>query len=297
MRNALKTPTKGPVLVTGANGQLGSELVRLMQIGKFKQSFLAACRNSLDITDALAVQDYCQANQPRAILNCAAYTNVDMAESEQEKAFAVNEKGPANLAASAATLDIPLIHISTDYVFDGNRPGMYHEDDPANPLGVYGLSKIAGEKILLASHAKAVIIRTGWLYSHNGKNFLRNILTAAHEKNHLHVVADQTGTPTYAKDLAEAILQILPRACQGFGQIFHYANEGVASWYDFAWVIVRNTGIACTVMPISSSEYPTPARRPMCSVLNKIKIKQTFNLSIPHWMESLEKCMKGPSRG
>jgi len=289
-------PTQGPVLVTGAKGQLGRELVMLMQAGKFKQSFIPACQQTLDITNAIAVKDYCRTNQPRAIVNCAAYTNVDNAEYEQEKAFAVNEKGPANLAASAASLDIPLIHISSDYVFDGNRPGMYHEDDPTNPLGAYGLSKIAGENALLASRAKTVIIRTGWLYSRHGKNFFRTILTAACQKNHLHVVADQAGTPTYAKDLAEVILQILPRASQGFGQIYHYANEGVASWYDFAWAIVRNAGIDCTVLPIGSSEYPTPARRPMYSVLNKKKIRQAFDLSISHWMESLEKCMKEPGK-
>lgn len=275
------------ILVTGANGQLGHELIRLLG-----DRAIGADRVMLDITDEKAVLAFCQTRQPSAIINCAAYTAVDKAESDQEAAFKANETGPKNLAQTAKMLDIPLIHISTDFVFNGLKSTPYTEEDIVSPLGVYGQSKLAGEKAVLTTHPKSLIIRTGWVYGAHGKNFVKTMLHYAKERGHLRVVFDQIGTPTYAADLARVITEILPQAHRGYGQIFHYADEGVASWYDFACAIVELGKIDCKVEPIEAVEYPTPAKRPAFSVLNKKKIKQAFGLTIPHWRESLERCAK-----
>jgi dTDP-4-dehydrorhamnose reductase len=274
------------VLITGANGQLGYELVQLLG-----DRAIGADRSALDITDAKAVQAFCEGCQPDAIVNCAAYTAVDRAEEAIEAAYEANEAGALNLASAAKALDIPLIHISTDFVYDGCKSTPYVEEDGTNPLGVYGQSKLSGEKAVLAAHKKSLVIRTGWVYSTHGKNFVKTMLHYGKERGHLRVVFDQIGTPTYAADLARAIEQILPRVQEGYGQIFHYSDEGVASWYDFACAIIELGGIDCTIDPIEAVEYPTPAKRPPFSVLNKQKIKQTFDLKIPHWRESLRRCL------
>lgn len=290
MNNELRE--KNPVLISGARGQLGLELARLLKACAGPQGCLPVGREVLDITKDKQVQEFCRANQPGAIVNCAAYTAVDKAETEPGAAFAVNEKGAQNLAQAARVLDIPIIHISTDFVFDGSKPGMYQEGDPARPLGVYGQSKLAGEKAVLAGQGKSLVIRTGWLYSSQGANFVQTILGAAKNKGRLRVVADQAGTPTYVPDLAGAIVKILPWAALGYSQVFHYANAGLASWFDFAMAIVKLSRIPCSILPIETHEYPRPAKRPMYSVLNTKKIRQVFGLSIPHWMESLEICMQ-----
>jgi dTDP-4-dehydrorhamnose reductase len=276
------------ILITGAKGQLGSELSRLIPSGKA----LPLARNNLDITREDMVLDFCQNHTPGVIVNCAAYTYVDKAEDESEAAFAVNEQGPRNLALAAQALDIPLVHVSTDFVFDGIKPGLYKEDDPTGPLGVYGRSKLAGEKAILATHEKSLIIRTSWVYSAFGKNFVKTILKIGGEKGHLRVVADQSGSPTHARDLAGAIVRIMPDIQRGFGQIFHYSNLGMTSWFDFATAIVRMAGISCSVEPIETHEYPTPSRRPVNSALSTGKIRRTFCLDIPYWQDSLKKCLE-----
>ncbi|MDZ7761350.1 MAG: dTDP-4-dehydrorhamnose reductase [Desulfovermiculus sp.] len=276
------------VLITGVKGQLGRELARLLP----DETCFPSGRDALDITDEGQVLGYCRAIRPGAIVNCAAYTAVDTAESDVQTAYAVNEKGPENLARAARELDIPLIHISTDFVFDGTKPGMYSEDDIPNPLSVYGHSKLAGEQVVFRVYPQTMVIRTGWLYSGQGRNFFRTILKTAGQRDELRVVADQAGTPTYARDLAQAIGLILSRCALGRGQIFHYAQAGIASWYDFAWAIVRLAGLSCRVVPIETREYPTPARRPQYSVLNTKKIRRTFDLHIDHWQDALRRCMQ-----
>lgn len=280
------------VLITGAYGQLGWELTRYINNGHAKGlSCLPVDIDVLDITDYKTVRDYCNNHGPGAIVNCAAYTAVDKAESESDKVFAVNERGPKNLALVAEELDVPFIHISTDFVFDGEKPGSYTENDSVNPLSIYGKSKLAGEKAIFSVHAKCLIIRTSWLYSSHGANFVKTILGEANKRGRLKVVADQVGTPTYAADLAKAIARILPNVNKGYGHIFHYSNEGVASWYDFAVAAVKFQQISCIIEPVETTEYYTIAERPLYTVLNKKKIRQIFGLAIPHWIESLEKCI------
>ena len=272
------------ILITGAQGQLGSELTTLL-----KDRAIAASRADLDITNKDQVFDYCLKNKPEAIVNCAAYTAVDKAEEEKTQAFAVNEKGAANLAMA---LNIPFIHISTDFVYDGQKPGLYKEEHPVNPIGVYGKSKLAGEQAVLKANPQSMIIRTSWVYSSYGKNFVKTILRVAREKGHLRVVADQTVSPTYAFDLAQAIVKILPSVHKGYGQIFNYSNSGTISWFDFAKAIVEIGGVPCSIEPIETHEYPTPAARPANSALNTSKIRECFGLEIPYWRDSLYKCIK-----
>lgn len=270
-------------LVTGANGQLGNELRLLL-----KDNALYVDKDQLDITDAEAVKSFFSANRFDAVINCAAYTAVDKAEADEELARSINARGPENLAKTG----IPLIHVSTDYVFDGTNCRPYVETDTANPQSVYGRTKLAGEQAVLENASAAVIIRTAWLYSEFGNNFVKTMRRLGTEKAQLNVVFDQVGTPTYAADLAAAVVHILPRLRPGMKEIFHFSNEGVCSWYDFAVEIMKLSGLNCRVNPIESKDYPTPARRPFYSVLNKTKIKQTFNLKINHWKESLQSCLK-----
>lgn len=270
-------------LVTGANGQLGNELRLLL-----KDNALYVDKDQLDITDAEAVKGFVSANRFDAIINCAAYTAVDKAEADEKLAGDINARGPENLAKTG----IPLIHISTDYVFDGTNCRPYVETDAANPQSVYGHTKLAGEQAVLENASAAVIIRTAWLYSEFGNNFVKTMRRLGAEKAQLNVVFDQVGTPTYAADLAAAVVHILPRLRPGMKEIFHFSNEGVCSWYDFAVEIMKLSGLDCRINPIESKDYPTPARRPFYSVLNKTKIKQTFNIEINHWKESLQSCLK-----
>ena len=278
------------ILVTGAHGQLGTELNFLSSLLE-SDSFTFVDQNNLDITDAVAVNEFISTGNYSAIINCAAYTAVDKAETEKEIAFKVNADGAGNLAKAAKQFHAKFIHFSTDFIFDGTGLVPYTENDKPDPLSVYGASKLAGEERVLADNSAAIIIRTSWVYSSFGNNFVKTILKLCKEREHLNVIFDQIGTPTYARDLAGVVLHIIQQKEWKPG-IYNYSNEGVASWYDFA-VAIRDMAVLKTkILPIETSQYPTPAVRPKYSVLNKKKIKEIFALEIPHWRESLEKCMK-----
>lgn len=269
-------------LITGARGQLGTEIAKLLP------DAICADVDMLDITDADAVLKFVHDNNVDVIINCAAYTAVDKAESDIEIATKINVDGPRNLAKTGAKI----IHISTDYVFDGRGHQPYKADDETNPLSVYGKTKRAGELAVLENADVAVIIRTAWLYSANGNNFVKTMRRLGAEKESINVVADQIGTPTFAGDLAAAIVQIIPQMTKENSGIYHFTNEGVCSWYDFATEIMEQSNLNCVVNPIKSSQYPTPAARPFYSVLDKDKIKQTFGIKINHWKRSLQTCLK-----
>lgn len=269
-------------LITGSNGQLGTELSKLLP-----EALLTDVAD-LDITDEAAVKAYVENHEVDTIINCAAYTAVDKAEDDEELAAKINIDGPRNLAKSGAKV----VHISTDYVFDGSGHKPYQPEDKANPVSVYGRTKLAGEQEVLKYAKEAVIIRTAWLYSPYGNNFVKTMRRLGAEKESLNVVADQIGTPTYAADLAAAIVRILPQISTANKGVYHFTNEGVCSWYDFARKIMELSGLDCTVKPIPSSAYPTKATRPFYSVLDKSKIKQTFNIEIEHWEEGLKRCLK-----
>ena len=269
------------LLITGANGQLGTELKALLP------DAMCADVADLDITNEKAVLAFVKENKIDTIVNCAAYTAVDKAEDEPEKCEAINVTGVKNLAKTGAKI----IHISTDYVFDGTGHKPYTETDPANPVSVYGRTKRDGELILENIAQTYAIIRTAWLYSPYGVNFVKTMRRLGAEKEMLNVVADQIGTPTCASDLAGAVVHVLKQLKDGMREIYHYSNEGVCSWYDFAREIMKLSGLKCRVNAIESAQYPTKAKRPFYSVLNKSKIK-TLGIEVPHWQESLEKCLK-----
>ncbi len=270
-------------LIVGANGQLGNELRLLLN-----DKAIYVDKNELDITDLKAVQNFCKNGDFKAIVNCAAYTAVDKAETDSELAHLINVIGPKNLALTG----VPVIQVSTDYVFDGCACMPYTEIDNVNPQSVYGVTKLEGENAVLENATTAIIIRTAWLYSNFGNNFVKTMQRLGAEKENLNVVFDQVGTPTYAGDLAKAIAQILTQIKTGTKEIYHFSNEGVCSWYDFAVEIMAQSGLACKVYPIESAQYPTPAKRPHYSVLNKTKIKKDFNIEINHWKKGLEICLK-----
>jgi dTDP-4-dehydrorhamnose reductase len=280
------------ILVTGANGQLGNELrVLAPTFPDFEFGFTDI--DELDITNEAAVAEYVSAFSPGAIINCAAYTAVDKAEEETARAMLINATAAGILARAAARADAILVHISTDYVFDGKGHQPYVETDPPAPVSAYARTKYAGETEVMAAAPNALIIRTSWLYSSFGANFVKTIMKYGKERGKLNVIFDQIGTPTYARDLAGAILAILAGGIPVKGvEVYHYANEGVASWYDFALAIIEMSGIHCTVSPIVTSEYPLPAVRPFYSVFNKSKIRNHFGLTIPHWRESLRDCIQ-----
>lgn len=273
-------------LVVGSEGQLGRALRRLLN-----DEAVYTDRSELDITDSTAVKAFIGSGKYDAVINCAAYTAVDKAENEPELAAKINAEGVANLAA----VGTPLIHVSTDYVFDGTSCCPYGEDDKTNPQSVYGRTKLAGEQAVMEKADTAVIIRTAWLYSEDGSNFVKTMRRLGAEKPELRVVFDQIGSPTYAADLAAAIVAILPQLKAGTKEIYHFTNEGVCSWYDFAREIMELSGLSCKVLPIESKDYPTPAIRPHYSVLNKAKIKCDFGLTINHWKESLQQCLQNLS--
>lgn len=281
------------LLVTGSRGQLGSELQALQRAASGHTWFFSDLPE-LDITDASKVGAFCRDHQIGAIVNCAAYTAVDKAESEPDAAFRVNRDGAAALAAAAKAADALLVHVSTDYVFDGSSNRPYREDDPVAPCGIYGRSKWEGEEAIRDSGCSHVIIRTSWLYSVYGQNFVKTMLRLGRERAQLGVVFDQAGTPTWAADLAVAIVAIVDQfdPARNYVDTFHYSNEGVCSWYDFAKAVMDAEGLACKVSPIETSDYPTPARRPHFSVLNKRKIKNAWGLEIPHWHDSLLKMLE-----
>ena len=268
------------VLITGSRGQLGTELSKLLPDAVLTDVA------ELDITNLSAVQQFVKQHNIGTIVNCAAYTAVDKAEDDIELATKINVLGPENLAKTGCKI----IHISTDYVFDGKGYRPYTPEDETNPVSVYGKTKRAGELAVLKHANEAIIIRTAWLYSPYGNNFVKTMQRLGAEKENLNVVADQIGTPTYAGDLAKAIVQVLPQISQKTKGIYHYTNEGVCSWYDFATEIMDQAGLKCQVHPIPTSAYPTRAQRPFYSVLDKSKIKNTFNVKIQHWKKGLEAC-------
>ena len=277
------------ILITGCNGQLGSEL-RLMEPSFGHHTFFNTDVGELDITDQAAVDDFVAAHQIDGIVNCAAFTAVDLSESEREKCTTLNTIAPAYLAAAIDKREGWMIQISTDYVFNGKSHRPYVEDDTPSPDSVYGSTKLAAELGVTKFCRRAMVIRTAWLYSSFGKNFVKTMLRLGQEKSSLGVVFDQVGTPTYARDLASAIMTIIEQGVQP--GIFHYTNEGVASWYDFTKAIHRIAGITtCDVRPLHTSEYPTAATRPLYSILDKTKIKQAYGLEIPHWEDSLRQCL------
>ncbi len=278
------------ILITGCEGQLGNE-IRLLQSQHEKHVFFNTDVAELDITDQQAVERYVDEHEIDGVVNCAAYTAVDRAESDKERATAINTLAPTFLAAAIERRGGWLIHVSTDYVFDGTKHLPYVETDTPCPEGVYGSTKLAGEFGATKFCKRTVIVRTAWLYSPFGNNFVRTMMRLGREREQLNVVFDQIGTPTYAADLAGAIMSIVEHGV--VPGVYHYTNEGVCSWYDFTKSIHRIAGITgCTVLPIHTSEYPTPATRPAMSVLDKTKIKTTFALTIPHWEESLVKCIE-----
>lgn len=282
------------ILVTGAYGQLGNEL-RILAEKIQEWEFLFTDVDSLDITDESAVADFFQKTKPGFVVNCAAYTAVDKAETDVENAVKINTTAPGILAKAAKQADTRMIHISTDYVFDGKAFLPLNEEDTVNPAGVYGKTKLEGEKQCVKENPESVIIRTSWLYSAFGNNFMKTMLRLGKERNEVKVVFDQVGTPTYAADLAGAILSIIGIAEKNPQKFvpgtYHYSNEGVASWFDFAKEIFEISRINCKVIPVLSNEFPTPAKRPSYSVLNKSKIKNTFALEVAYWKDSLKICL------
>ena len=279
------------VLVTGANGQLGSEMRRLGAASPNEYIFTDVAE--LDITDGAVVSRFVKENNVNVIVNCAAYTAVDRAEDDEATAELINSTAVRNLAQAAKEVDAVLFHVSTDYVFgaEGNTPRT--EEMPTNPLGVYGRTKLRGEQAIAEVGARAIIIRTAWLYSEYGNNFLKTMLRLTKEKETLSVVFDQVGTPTYAGDLAMTIFSIIEGDYyNGNEGIYHFSNEGVCSWYDFAREIATAMGHTCQINPCHSSEFPSKVTRPPYSVLDKSKIKKTFGVDIPHWRESMIYCLK-----
>ena len=283
------------ILVTGAYGQLGNE-VRILSANYPDYNFMFTDVDSLDITDKNELIDFVTGNDIRYIINCAAYTAVDKAEDDAELCEKINATAVKNLGLAAAEAGAGIIHVSTDYVFDGTSCRPYSEDMPTKPCSVYGKTKIKGEKNLLKVCPNAIIIRTAWLYSPFGNNFVKTMIKLGSERESLNVIFDQVGTPTYALDLADAILKAMDQTIDTDhekGGVYHFSNEGVCSWYDFTIKIHEIAGIkTCKVNPIETKDYPTKAARPHYSVLNKSKIKQTFNITIPHWEASLKDCIK-----
>lgn len=278
------------ILVTGCNGQLGTEL-RLLEPLHDQHCFFNTDIEELDITNQMAVDSYVAKHQIDGIVNCAAFTAVDKAESSKELCTALNTVAPAYLASAVERRSGWMIHISTDYVFDGTSHVPYQEEATPSPDSVYGSTKLAGELAVTKFCQRSIVIRTAWLYSPFGNNFVKTMIRLGREREELGVVFDQIGTPTYAHDLAQVILHIVENGIQP--GVYHYSNEGVISWYDFAKAIHRLAGIEdCTVKPIHTSDYPTPAHRPPFSVLDKSKIKAVYSVDIPYWEDSLKKCIE-----
>lgn len=280
------------ILVTGASGQLGYEIKFISALYP-QYKFTFSNREILDLCDLSKTEEYFENKTFDVIINCAAYTAVDKAESEPELADTINHRFVNILAKIVKKQHIKLIHISTDYVFNGRNHRPYIETDATEPSGVYGRTKRDGENAILAVRpANTIIIRTSWVYSSFGNNFVKTMLRLGSERDSLGIIFDQVGTPTYARDLAQAILDILSKVNNGSPEIYHYSNEGSASWYDFAKAIFELSDITCQVNPITTDQYPTPTARPHYSLLNKSKIKNDFSISIPYWRDSLRTCLK-----
>ena len=278
------------ILITGCNGQLGNEL-QLLEKNYPQHTFFNTDVNELDITDAESIDRYVDSNNIDIIINCAAYTAVDKAESTKELCKSLNAEAPAYLAEAVAKRNGWMIQVSTDYVFDGTKCTPYVETDTPCPNSVYGSTKLDGEKAVERACSNTMIIRTAWLYSSFGNNFVKTMMRLGKEKEELNVIFDQIGTPTYARDLAVAIMAAVEKGI--VPGIYHFSNEGVISWYDFTKAIHRIAGIStCKVRPLHTAEYPTPAVRPHYSVLDKTKIKNEYGLDIPYWEESLADCIE-----
>lgn len=283
------------ILVTGANGQLGSEIRELSKGSPHR--FIFCGSKELDITDKQAVQVIFSREKVDVLLNCAAYTAVDKAESEKTRALLVNEDGCKNLAESCKTHNVVMVNVSTDYVFDGKNYSPYQEEQKTNPIGFYGYSKLKGEEAITRSSAKAVTIRTAWVYSSYGSNFVKTMLKLGKEREKLTVIEDQIGSPTYARDLGKFMLYLIDDEefmhAIGGHELLHFSNRGVASWYDFARAIMELKLIECEIKPIPTSAFPTPAKRPAYSVLSKLKVEKSFpGFEIPDWRVSLKACLK-----
>jgi len=282
------------ILITGAKGQLGNEL-KVASKNFYGYEYIFTDIDTLDITNPEKTADFIKKSRPDWIVNCAAYNLVDKAESEPEVAMLINGTAVKNITNVITGSECRFIHISSDYIYDGQSNVPYTEYSPSNPLSAYGRSKLAGEKYALL-HQGSMIIRTSWLYSSFGNNFVKTIIKNGKEKESLNVVSDQTGTPTYAADLAEAIMRIISGVIRNQialnAGIYNYSNEGACTWYDFAVEIIREAGLTCQVNPILTKDYKLAAQRPAYSVMDKRKIKDNYNLSIPHWRTSLTKCMK-----
>lgn len=286
------------ILVTGANGQLGTELRNITARSRNRYIFSDVISLPgvetvhLDITNIAAIRIICESEKIDVIVNCAAYTNVDKAEDDAQMAMLINSTAAGNLAQVASERGATLIHVSTDYVFNGSSAIPYKEDQPTAPLGVYGSTKLAGEKEIEKSGCKWIILRTAWLYSPYGRNFVKTMRQLTAERDALKVVFDQVGTPTYARDLAGLIASIIDKGMLDRTGIYHYSNEGAVSWYDFAKTICELCGNTCDIRPCLSGEYPTKAVRPHFSVFDKTKVKETFGISIPYWKDSLKDCIQ-----
>jgi dTDP-4-dehydrorhamnose reductase len=282
------------ILITGANGQLGNELKEVSR-NFYGYEYIFTDIDTLDLTNPELTSEYIKKTRPDWIINCAAYNLVDKAESEPDRAMLINGTAVNNITEVIKGTECKFIHISTDYVYEGSSNIPYNENIQPNPLSAYGKSKLAGEKYAL-QHQGSMIIRTSWLYSAFGANFVKTILRNAAEKESLKVIFDQTGTPTYAADLAGAIMHIVSGVIRNQiamnSGIYNYSNEGVCTWYDFAYQIVKEAGLNCRVNPVLTKDYPSAAQRPVYSVMDKNKIKDNYGLTIPHWSTSLEKCMK-----
>ena len=278
------------ILVTGANGQLGNEMHRVSKSSVNHYVFTDVAE--LDITDLNAIRRIIDKENVQVIVNCAAYTNVDKAEDDYATADLLNNKAVENLSIAAKESGSTLIHISTDYVFKGDRNIPCHKDWTTDPLGVYGITKLAGEKAILESGCRYLIFRTAWLYSPFGNNFVKTMQRLTSERETLNVVFDQVGTPTYAGDLAALIYKIIEVNLLNRQGIYHYSNEGVCSWYDFAKEICALSGNSCDIQPCHSDEFPSKVKRPHFSVLDKTKVKKTFGITVPYWKDSLVKCIE-----
>ena len=286
-----KTPT---ILVTGANGQLGAAFKSIAP-GQPLFRFLFVSKEELPIDDHAGVKKYFTQHAIDFCINCAAYTAVDIAETEKEKAFAINGIAVGNLALVCKSHLVKLIHISTDYVFDGTSGNPYKETDPTSPVNIYGASKLKGEELAMQNNSATIIIRSSWLYSLYGHNFVKTMLKLMREKESINVVNDQFGCPTNATDLANAIMQIilqLPIANCPLPVVLNYSNTGITTWFGFATTIKDLTGSKCIINPVPTSQYPTAAKRPQYSVLGTSKIQEFFQISIPNWKDSLQKCLE-----
>jgi len=277
------------IAISGKNGQLGWELTQLKD--QYPQyNFIVADRNELDITNPQQLADFFARYQPAWFINTAAYTGVDKAETDQANAYQSNAAAPGHIATLCSQYNTTFIHFSTDYVFNGQGTAPYQPDAPTDPVNYYGYTKAAGEQLALHNCEKTIIIRTSWVYSSHGNNFVKTMVRLMNERQEINVVADQVGSPTYARDLAQSVMHIITSGKTAYG-IYHFSNEGVISWYDFALAIKAIIGSACVVNPIPTTAYPTPAKRPAYSVLSKEKLVQDYGVVLQNWQKSLAECM------